>query len=76
MQKKNVTQTILFVDLSKTFDSIYRGNMEKICLAYGLLEVTVVAITILYKITKVKVRSTDEDTDYFDIAAGVQRGET
>ena len=31
---------------------------------------------ILYKNIKVKVRSPDEDTDYFDIVAGVLQGDT
>ena len=30
----------------------------------------------LYKNTKVKLRSPDGDTDYFDIVAGVQQGDT
>ena len=29
-----------------------------------------------YKNTKLKVRSLDEDTDYFDIVAGVLQGDT
>ena len=37
---------------------------------------TVVAITILYRNTKVKVRSLDGDTEYFDIVAGVLQGDT
>ena len=32
--------------------------------------------TILYRNTKVKVRSPDGDTEYFDIVAGVQQGDT
>ena len=31
---------------------------------------------ILYRNTKVKVRSPDGDTEYFDIVAGVQQGDT
>ena len=50
--------------------------MEQILLAYSLPEETVAAITILYRNIKVKVRSTDEDTEYFDIAAGVLQGDT
>ena len=55
--------------------------MEQILLAYGLPKETVAAITILYKITKVKVRSPDGDTEYFDteyfdIVAGVLQGGT
>ena len=49
--------------------------MEQILLAYGLPKGTVAAITILYKNTKVKVRSLDEDTEYFDIVSGVLQGD-
>ena len=45
--------------------------MEQILLAYGIPKETVAAITILYRNTKVKVRSPDGDTEYFDIVAGV-----
>ena len=50
--------------------------MEQILLAYGLPKETVAAITILYRNTKVKVRSPDEDTEYFDIVAWVLQGDT
>ena len=50
--------------------------MEQILLAYGLLKETVAAITILNWNTKVKVRSPDGDTEYFDIGAGVQQSDT
>ena len=36
----------------------------------------VAAIMILYRNIKVKVRSPDRDTDYFDIVAGVLQGDT
>ena len=50
--------------------------MEQILLAYGLQKETVTAIMILYKNTKVKVRSPYGDTEYFDIVAGVLQGDT
>ena len=50
--------------------------MEQIQLAYGLPKETVAAITILYRNTKVKVRSQDGDTEYFDIVARVLQGNT
>ena len=50
--------------------------MELILLAYSLPKETVAAIMILYKNTKVKVRSPDGDTEYFDIVAGVLQGDT
>ena len=54
----------LFVDFTKAFDSIHRGKMEQILQAHGLPKETVAAITLLYRNTKVKVRSPDGDTEY------------
>ena len=73
---KNLKATISFVDFAKAFDSIHRGNMGQILLAYGLPKETVAAIMMLYRNTKVKVCSPDGDTDYFDIVAGVLQGDT
>ena len=50
--------------------------MEQILLEYGQPKEAVAAITILYRNTKVKVRSPDGDTEYFDIVAGVLQGDT
>ena len=50
--------------------------MEQILIAYGLPKETVAAIMILYRNTKLKVRSPDGDTDYFDIVAEVLQGDT
>ena len=76
VRAKNLQATLLFVDFTKAFDSIHRGKMELILLAYGLPKETVAAIMILYRNTKVKVRSPDGDTEYFDIVAGVLQGDT
>ena len=74
--QKNLQATLIFVEFTKAFDSIHRGKMEQILLAYGIPKETVAAITILYRNTKVKVRSPDGDTEYFDIVAGVLQGDT
>ena len=50
--------------------------MEQILLEYGQPKVTVAAITSIYRNTKVKVRSPDRDTEYFNIVAGVLQGDT
>ena len=76
VRAKNLQAILLFVDFTKAFDSIHRGKMEQILLAYGLLEETVAAIMILYRNIKVKVHSPDGDTEYFDIVAGVLQGDT
>ena len=55
---------------------IHRGIMEQILLAYGFPKETVTAIMMLFKNTKVKVRSPDGDTDYCDIVTGVLQGDT
>ena len=70
VRAKNLQATLIFVDFTKAFDSIHRGKMEQILLAYGIPKETVAAITILYRNTKVKVRSPDGDMEYFDIVAG------
>ena len=71
---KNLPVTILFVDFTKVFDSIHRGKMEQILLAYGQAKATVTAIMILYRNTEVKVRSPNGDSDFFSIVAGVLQG--
>ena len=55
--QKNLQATMLFVDFTKAFDSIHKGKMEQILLAYSILKETIAAIMILYGNTKVKVGS-------------------
>ena len=76
VRTKNLQATLIFIDFTKALDTIHKGKMEQILLAYGIPKETVAAITILYLNTKVKVRSPDGDTEYFDIVAGVLQGET
>ena len=52
------------------------GKMEQTIRAYGLPKETVAAIMLLYGNTKVKVRSPDGDSEYFDVVAGVLLGDT
>ena len=66
----------MFVDFSKAFNSIHRGKMKQILLAYGLPKETVTAIMMLYNNTKAMVYSPDGDTVCFDIIAGVLQGDT
>ena len=76
VRAKDLQATILFVDFIKAFDSIHREKMEQILLVYGRPKETAAAIMILYRNTKVKVRSPDGDKDYFDIVAGVLQEDT
>ena len=47
--------TLLFIDFSKAFDSMHRGNLEEILTAYGIPEETVNAITMSYRNTRSKI---------------------
>ena len=73
---KNLLATILFVNFTKAFDTIHRGKMEQILLAYSLPKETVAAIMMLCRNTKIKVCSLDGDTDYFNIVASILQGGT
>ena len=46
--QKNLEVTLLFEDFSEAFNSIHRGKMKQILLAYGLPKETVTTIMILY----------------------------
>ena len=69
---KNLKATLNFVYFSNAFNSIHRGKMTQILLAYGLLK----EIMMLCKSTKVKVCSLDRDIEFFDIVASVLQGNT
>ena len=71
VRAKDLEATLWFEDFSKAFDSIHRGRMGQIILAYGLPRETVAAIMMLCENTKVKVCSSDRDTDFFDIVTDV-----
>ena len=75
VRAKSLEATLLFVDFSKAFDSIHRGKTLQILLTYDLSNENVTATMMLYKNTKVKVRSW-WNTDYFDIVASVLQGDT
>ena len=50
VNEENLVATLLFIDFSKFYDSIHRGRMEQIQIAYGHPIETVVAIMIFHKI--------------------------
>ena len=52
IRAKYLRGILVFVDLNKAFNSIHRGKMEQILLAYNLAKETVEAITILYMFTE------------------------
>ena len=73
MQKKSRSNTIISRFLQGIwFHTVWKTG--KIVLTYCFPKETITAIIMLYRNTKVKVRSLERDTD-FDIVAGVLRGD-
>ena len=75
VRAKNLEAALLFVDFTQAFDSIHKEK-EQTLFAFGLNKETVATIMMSNKNTKVKVRSLDGDTDYFNIVAGVLQRDT
>ena len=76
IKAKNLPAVITFVDFKKAFDSIHIGKLMDVLLAYGVPQIIVSAIKVLYTNTSAKVLSPDGDTDEFMIVAGVLQGDT
>ena len=55
---------------------IHHGKLIEILKAYGIPTKIVDAISILYKDTEAQVVTPDGDTEFFEILAGVQQGDT
>ena len=71
----NLNTTLVLIDFFKVFDSICKGKMEQILLAYGLLKEIVTTLMMLYKNMKAMVYTPDEDRDFFDIIVGILQGD-
>ena len=76
VKSKSLSACLLFLDFSKAFDTIHRGKLCKVLLAYVIPQEIVNAIAMLYKDFKSMVRSPDGDTDFFNITSGVLQGDT
>ena len=67
---------LLFVDFSKSFNSIQWGKAEQILLTYGISKETVTDIMMLYKIMIIMVHSPEDNTNFFVIVAGILQGDS
>ena len=74
--QKNLEAILLFEDFSLAFDSLDRGKIEQILVAYSLPKESVAAIMILNKNTKGNIRSSNGDTHFIDIVVDAQQRDT
>ena len=76
IKDKNLSCIITFIDFKKAFDSVHRGKMIRILRAYGIPDIIVQGINVMYSNTQAVVLSPDGETDPFQIHAGVLQGDT
>ncbi|XP_063597238.1 uncharacterized protein LOC134773922 [Penaeus indicus] len=72
----NKTAALIFVDISKAFDSVNRETMFEILELYGIPVEIIEAIKVLYTNTQATVLTPDGETEPFDILAGILQGDT
>ncbi|XP_014767671.1 uncharacterized protein LOC106867308 [Octopus bimaculoides] len=76
MKMFNKSVTVCFVDFRKAFDSISRDLMFKILAIYGIPPRIVDVIRGMYANTTTTVISPGGETDFFEVVAGILRGNT
>jgi len=76
MKAKNLPLALIFIDYSKAFDSIHRDRMFEILKAYGLPDIIIEAIRVIYEDSSAVVLTPDGETSSFPIQAGVLQGDT
>ena len=65
---------IVFIDFKKAFDSAHRVKMLKILKAYGIPDRLISAIGLMYEGTQARVITSDGETEFLSILAGVLQG--
>ena len=76
IQPKNLTDIIGFVDFHKTFDSIHRGKLMEISKACGVPVEIDDSVNLMYTNTTAQVLSSERDTEFSEILAGILQGDT
>ncbi len=74
MREFNKSLFICFVDITKTYDSVNRELLWKVCRKYGISEKLVRMLRMLYNNSKAKVRVNGELSNSFQIDNSVMQG--
>ena len=72
----NLDSALIFVDFSKAFDSVDRTRMFEILKLYGIPDLIIDAIRVLYTDTTATILTPDGETPPFPIKAGILQGDT
>ena len=72
----NLKAIIIFIDFSKSFDTINHDQMFKILCAYGIPEQLISAIKDMYSNTQAKILSPDGETKPFQVTSGAHQSDT
>ena len=75
MRNHQKEAAIIFIDVKKAFDSVYRNTLFQILHAYGIPEKIVKAIQIMYVNTSAVVLTPEAETTNFNINTGVLNGD-
>ena len=75
-QATNRDLALVFVDFSKAFDSVDREKMFEILKLYGIPDIIISAIRVLYTDTSSTILTSDGETPPFSIKAGILQGDT
>ena len=72
----NLDSALIFVDFSKAFDSVDRTRLFDILKLYGIPDLIIDAIRVLYTDTTATILTPDGETPSFPIKAGILQGDT
>ena len=72
----NKDLALVFVDFSKSFDSVDRDKMFEILGLYGIPTKIINAIKVLYTDTVSSILTSDGETEPFSILSGILQGDT
>lgn len=71
VKKNDLIAVLCFIDFKKAFKSIHRGTMMEVMRTYGVPPNVLQAIESMYAETRAKVVTTDNNSEEFNILAGV-----
>ena len=67
---------LVFVNFCKAFDSINHATTFEILRSYGMPPKMLDAIKLIYNNLRARIKTTEGNTDYFRMIAGVMHGDT